>query len=395
MNIILRHWIAALTLSVAWLASSANELIIDGTAIIRDGNVAEAREQAIRSALARAAESRNARISAQSTVGPNATLETTQLSTTACIENNETLAERHQDNELIVTLRVRIAEDGKCSNTPNTTSACQGSLVNRIAVTGFALEFPEQKSSDELPMLSRLTASELAGKIIRRGNLLADFEENLLPYRSPAHAPEALMGRRDSETPFANIARRLRAQYVLSGIYRDFGITRNIFGIATSRRIEIEAFLHDGAGGQLLARQRFAAIAYGDVRLAAKPEFGTPTFYHSDLGSTLGIIFDQVASWAENQAACQPFIARVLKTEKQRVWIDAGAESRLSAGDSLTLHSWREPAVTSENGISLGKEKQAQASATVIHVYPKFSVLELKDAPKRIEIRQGDVLYAQ
>lgn len=390
----LREWLAAAVLLTSWANAPAADVVVEGTALIRHGDVAQAREQAVRRALARAVESKEVRVSAQTTVLPGAALEAVQVRATACTEDSQQLGERRQGDELTVTLRVRVAENGNCRR--DVASTCRPSYTNRIVVTGFAMEYPEQKLAEERSGLSRLTAIETTKKIVRRGRLLAEFEENVFPYRSPAHAPDPLMYRSDSETPFAAVARKQRGQYVLSGVYRDFGLsTSNPWWPRQSRRIEIEAFLHDGANGEVLARERFTTEAVGNVSLAAKPEIGSGAFYRTDLGRTWGELLDRLAAWAEEEAACLPFLARVLNTEGSQIYIDAGAESGLAAGDSLNLHNWREPPVQSATGLALGREKRPGANATIRHVYPKFSVLELTDAPQRIDIRKGDVLYAR
>ena len=75
--------------------------------------------------------------------------------------------------------------------------------------------------------------------------------------------------------------------------------------------------------------------------------------------------------------------------------IDGGAESGLSNGDTLTIHSWKEPPVRSANHLPLGKEKTVRSSASVRAVYPRFSVIQIVDAPAKFKVSAGDVLYAQ
>lgn len=90
-----------------------------------------------------------------------------------------------------------------------------------------------------------------------------------------------------------------------------------------------------------------------------------------------------------------PFIARVLKVQENQLHIDSGAESGLSAGDTLSLHQWKEPPVRGDNHFVLGREKFAKATVRIRSVYPNFSIGELVEAPKGLEIVPGDVLYAE
>jgi hypothetical protein len=366
----------------------AEEIVVEGSAQIVGGDLGQARELATRRALARAAEFNGARVSSQALVRQGAAMETVQVSASACTENAEQLSEKVKDGELTVVIKVTVLETGACNRT------CQRAYVNRIVVTAFAMEFPEQKLPSEDSRISSFTAIELSKKIVRRRRLLSEHESTVFPYRSATRAPEPMMTLKDNETPFAILARKHRGQYVVSGIYRDFGL-QGLSWLPQSRRIEIEAFLHDGANGEVLARKTFARLALGSVELTNKPVIGTPQFYEGALGRAWGGVLDEISQWVETQASCMPFIARVLQAKGNVIHIDAGAESGLSVGDSLSVHNWRDPPVQSVTGLALGREKSARTNASIRSVYPKFSILELTDAPHRIEVRDGDVLYAQ
>jgi hypothetical protein len=261
-------------------------------------------------------------------------------------------------------------------------------------VTGIAMEFPEQKLASETSRLSQLTAVELSRKIKQRRRLLSDFNSTAFPYVSPARAPEPYLAPSDSETLFSSLARNFRAQYVLSGIYRDFGLNGPL-GLPVKRRIEIEAYLHDGINGEVLAQRSFVREVMGFVLLSAKPPIGSDAFYRSHLGSAWGALLEEIAAWTETQAACLPFSARVLKVNGAQIHIDSGAESGLSAGDTLNLHNWKEPPILGMNGLLLGKEKKINASASIRTVYPRFSIIEISELPAGLEVKAGDILYAQ
>ena len=175
---------------------------------------------------------------------------------------------------------------------------------------------------------------------------------------------------------------------MLAGVYRDFGIS------GRTRRIEIEAFLHDGANGAVLARRTFSRTAKGNILLGNSGPIGSPQFYADDLGRAWGALYADIAAWVEASATCLPFMARVLKIQDGQLQIDAGAESGLSAGDTMSLHQWKEPPVRGEDNLVLGREKFVKATVRIRSVYPNFSIGELVEAPKKLEIAPGDVLYA-
>lgn len=365
----------------------AAEIVVEGSAVILDDDVGLARELAIRRALARAAEFKSANVSSQALVRQGVASETVQVSATACTENAEQISEKVVDREITVVMKVTVLEVGACHK------ICRRAYVNRIVVAAFAMEFPEQKLPSEDARISSFTAIELSKKIALRERLLAEHESTVFPYRSASRAPEPMMTPKDSETPFAVLARRNRGQYVVSGIYRDFGL-RGSAWLSQHRRIEIEVFLHDGANGEVLGRRRFVQEASGSVQLSNSPVVGSAQFYEGDLGRAWGGLLNQISAWVDAQASCLPFIARVLQVKERLIHIDAGAESGLSVGDSLSVHNWRDPPVQSATGLVLGREKKIRTNASIRSVYPKFSILELTDLPKPIDVREGDILYA-
>ncbi|MDR2625493.1 MAG: flagellar assembly protein T N-terminal domain-containing protein [Zoogloeaceae bacterium] len=384
----------------------AEEVEVEGRALIGPEGLAAARETATRRALARAAELHSARVSAQSQVHPDKVIEVAQVNSRACTGNAHPLNERVEGNELAVKLRVQVdactGEDGEDGE--DERSACEKNYLNRLVVTGFAFEFPEQLVEEWdgrlLPRANRqriesLTAMELARALDRGGHVLAVFDGEAFPYASPARAPAPHLPRSGLETPFAALVRMRQAQYVLSGVYREFGLHER-----RERFIEIEAFLHDGVNGAVLARQRFqmkvSVPGRGAAIFANLPTVGTRAFRETSFGRTWTNLIEKIARWAEGQASCFPFVARVVKVEGRSLQIDAGAESRMSPGDRLVLHLVRSPPpVLDFSGRLLGWEKQVRAAVLLRAVYPAFSIAELVDAPEGIEVNPGDLLYAQ
>lgn len=382
----------ALFLCLFLSAASAAEVVVEGSALVIDNDIGQARELATRRALARAAESHAATVSAQSSVRPNATQELVQVAASACTRDVQPLSETVRDGELTVVLRVTVLDQSDCQ------SSCQRSTINRVVVTRFALEYPEQMLPTENISVSTVSAVETAKMIVRVGRLLADYDDALAPYRSVARAPETYPGPMDKETPFTSLARERRGQYVLAGVYRDFGVRKkpSLLWSSNCRRMEIEAFLHDGANGAALARRTFVREACGDVTFDNKYPVGSAAFYANDPGRTWGLLLVDVARWASEEAACLPFVTRVIKTEGAKIYVDAGAESRLSAGDTLSVQTWREPPVRAITGVPLGQEKYPRATAVIKSVYPKFAIAELIETPKGgVLLKPGDLLYAQ
>lgn len=385
----LLRWLLLLVLYALATVCAAAEVIVEGSAPIRDGDVGKAREIAVRRALARAAESHGAVVNSQTTVRAGSALETAQVRASACTGESQIIAESIKNDELIVTVRVTVQASGSCA------VRCQRSYINKLVVTNFAFEFPDHLLPSERAILRYYSAGETARMIRKHQRLLVDFDSLSFPYESPARAPEPFMGKGETETPFAVLARKHRAQYVLSGVHRDFALSQKTWG-RLNRRIEIEVFLHDGATGGLLDKRSFAREAVGDVVLTDASLIGSPGFYKSDVGKVLGAQIEDIARWAEDRVACLPFMARVIKSEGRTLHIDAGAESGLSVGDTLNLHIWRDNDVRGISDQGLGREKSFQTTAALKTIYPRFAIVELIETPKKQEpIHIGDLLYSQ
>ena len=368
----------------------AAEVVVEGRAPIRNGDIGEARELASRRALAQAVEMHSARVSAQTLFHDGNVMESAQVSSSGCTENSKLLTETVGESEISVRLQVMVREAGACQQ------SCKQSTVNRVLIAGFPVEHPEQILPTENSWLTNLTPVELARWVGKRRQVLVAFDAKAFLHGTPTRAPEPNLSPTDVESPFVTLARRHRAQYVVAGVYRDFSIRSNRF-YGQTRRIELEVYIHDGVNGAVLDSKVFAGTAEGHVTLHPKPAVGTPEFYASDLGRPWGRIMNDVADWVIDKATCLPFVTRVLKTEGTKIYLDAGADSGLSLGDTLVLHTWRTPPnpVRDEADLPLGQEKFSRVTASIKHRYPEFSIAELVEAGHSIKIAPGDLLYAK
>jgi hypothetical protein len=375
----------------------ATETIVEGRAIIDQDGLAVAREVATRRALARAVESHSARAGAQSRTQAEMA-EAARGNANACARDVQPLGERIDGDALTVTLRVRI-DACDVPQAPD-NAACEKAYINRLVVTGFAFGLPgqlvEEWDGRLLPRrgwqgIESLTAVELARALERGGHVLAVFDDGAFPFASPARAPTPRLSADSPGAPFTALARTHQAQYVLSGVYRAFDLTRQ------ERRIEIEAFVHDGANGAVLARRRFQTVVSGSDGLGAtifpnRPAIGARAFRETPFGRAWTELIGEIARWAEGQASCFPFIARVMKVEGRTLQIDAGAESRMNPGDTLALHLLRPPPAPDLSGRLPGQEKPVRAIVLLRAVYPAFSIAELIGAPDGLRVNPGDLV---
>jgi hypothetical protein len=366
-------WILSGLAVGAAATAQTSEAVVEGRALVGPEGLAATHEMATRHALARTAESLSAKVSAQTGGREDVAFET-----------------------------VRQGDDGRGA------PVCEKAYINRLLVTGFAFEFPEQWVEEWdgrlLPRVNgqrieALTAIELARALERDRHVRAVFDGDVFPYASPSRAPLPYLPTGSLETPVVALARERQTQYVLSGIYRGFGLEKT--PPWHKRLIEIEAFLHDGANGAVLARQRFQTEVSGMIRpgdafsVFNTPAIGTRAFQKTSFGGKWTALIEDIARWAGAQASCLPFIARVMKVEGHLLQLDAGAESRMTLGDTLMLYILRQPPVFDLSAHLLGQEKQMRATVSLRAVYPAFSIAELIEMPDELTVAPGDLVYTQ
>jgi hypothetical protein len=297
------------------------------------------------------------------------------------------LKETISNDALTVTMNVVVNEPG------SETTSCPSNYLKKVVVLDFGFEFSDQVLPSEKPIFKYKTAGEIARAIRKHQRLQVDFEGMSFPYFSPSSAPEPFIQNSEKGNPFVEKADAHKAQYVISGVYRDFGI-REETANNQSRRIEIEVFLHDGANGTLLDKKTFVSSASGSVVLSENPELGTPLFYQTDFGKVWGKELDAIAKWTEEKVTCLPFISRIIKVEGHQLYINSGSDSGFYAGDTLNVQISKKSDSTKIDHIYIGTEKDFQSSASFVSIYPSFSILEMIEKPEtNAKVRVGDLLY--
>ncbi len=258
--------------------------------------------------------------------------------------------------------------------------------MRKVLVTAFPLRYPEQLKAGEYMGWAQTTGAELARQFGAAGRLrVAALPENF-PFEEAAAAPEI---ERDAQGKprIVEWARRERAQYVLSGVFIDFGTARK-WQVVPERQMSIEAYLYDGIDGRLLARQRFDRPLLLDGALPKNVAPGTRDFASSRLGNAYNALLGDIGRWATDEIACRPFPLRVTQVDGQRLHLDAGRDGGLAVGMELSTTTRPERVMA---GGSLNRKQVAPA--TIRQVDAESSIADVP--PQRIppKFSVGDILY--
>lgn len=269
---------------------------------------------------------------------------------------------------------------------PSPQSACVGQPLRKVLVTAFPLRYPEQLKSGEYMGWAQTTGEELARLLGKTGRLRVAAAAESFPFDEASAAPE--VERNAQGTPrIVEWARRERAQYVLAGVFRDFGTAKKWL-VASERQIDIEAYLYDGIDGRLLARHAFGRQLMMDGALPKGVSPGTHAFSNTRLGQAYNALLAEVGRWAADQTVCQPFPLRITRVDGLNLHFDAGRDSGLATGTALSTTTRAQTVLA---GGSLNRKHMP--IATLREVDADYSVAEVAPLRNPPTFRVGDVLY--
>lgn len=150
----------------------------------------------------------------------------------------------------------------------------------------------------------------------------------------------------DPRTQVVTLAREFDAQLVVAGRIENLRSEENVARIGSfkpvplpgddKRTIESSLEVYDGPTGARIRHAAFSALLEGEVlnplRVPLPGEFGD-----SDLGKALAAVVHSQGEAVEDETACLPMQARIVRIERHEVHIDAGFSSRLQPGDRLKV----------------------------------------------------------
>jgi hypothetical protein len=263
---------------------------------------------------------------------------------------------------------------------------CKGEPQRRVLVTAFPLRYPEQIKSGGFMDWAAVTGVALSNALEKGTRVKAGFSVAQFPFVSAELAPELEL--RGGTPMVIDWAKKAGAQYVVAGIFKDFGVSK-VAAVLPERNVRVEAYIFDAYQGKLVARREFSQqLFFGDIPQNVLP--GTRTFDSTRLGKTFNALIVEMTRWAEETVTCQPFPVKVLRADKTGIQIEGGSDRGFKKG--MTLQAWlpgteqpRHPGVpASSRQIPTLVVKEAQLNSSLAEI-PQQRFL-----PK---VTAGDVLY--
>lgn len=231
--------------------------------------------------------------------------------------------------------------------------ACGSVYRKKIVATGFPVMNPDQISSSESQDLFAGIPREINNRLMETGEFIGRNLTNTVLYSRPDMAPEILPSTMYIGSSIQNIARQYDAQFVLSGVIRDFKIesTEYVRGsglfaeiksmvrdMVGRRGIGIDVYVHDGFTGALLFQHRYSDSILGDVSLPAGYTVGSERFDSTPAGHKITRIIKQASEDIYGVFNCYPFASRVTQVVGKHIIIAAGAQDKVKPGDQFKIY---------------------------------------------------------
>lgn len=377
-----RRSLAGIVAALSCTAALALEVVAEAEAPIVNDDLVLARQTALRRAMATAVEQETGLLQSTTIATSSGTETRTTLTPQGRALGARILSEHVARGQLRLTAEVTLAEPGR-------TPACQNPPKRKLVVSSFPMLYPEQVRYGHYTGWPRTTAEELSRLVNGRGKLLAGALPGQYPFPSAESAPATES--RGGIPVQVEWARKERAQYVLAGVIRDFGLATQAL-VIPERQMAIEAYLYDGISGELVARREFIRQLSFSWSMPKNVAPGSKEFRESRFGERYYELLSDIGQWAENSLSCLPFAARVIRVDGRQLYLDTGSDAGLEPGQELVL-SQLAAGSKAANGEALPGERSVVAGVVVRQVFPRHSTAEITAKKNVPTVRVGDVLY--
>ena len=218
--------------------------------------------------------------------------------------------------------------------------------------------------------------AELSRRMGKSRQYLSTSSRYSLPKSDEASQQQAMM----------QIAGETGAQFLISGLVLDAGISHG------KRHIEIELKVYDGFTGIPLLSRRFEDKTYGDKLVGISKPFGSSEFFDTDFGRAINRMINTSVKGIQAALANVPFAAHIVRTDGDKILIDAGSNSLLKPGYQLAAYtSESHNPVNDLLGAKLGDVERPADVITLTDVQPQFSIGQLSHDAATIGVNAGNV----
>ncbi|HQT04767.1 MAG TPA: flagellar assembly protein T N-terminal domain-containing protein, partial [Thiotrichales bacterium] len=384
-------WIGLLSLfsSVCFAQSPCVE--VEGVAQIEQGDLAYARQMAIRDALAQAALSTNVRVNAQSETQNFAlTRQSAQFAAQQRVTSMKVLSEVQEGNTIRVSVSACLTDEAKVC--PNYIAR----YVPKVAIASVAVQ-DEYSVKDILDV-----APGYQGELFNRLWSSGQRNVELLHTASDLYVGRPIVPNLSS-TMLQTASDRTLAQYLVLTVIRSAdweveqsavaGEIRKAFRFdkePTQRTVSVEWYVIDLIQERLLVQgNAFKKVGDADVRVGRDKPFASRQFFVTPTGKLFDYVLNEQVASIQESLACAPISATIAEVNQDKVVVPISIDSGVAQGDVLAVYS-RTSRPYRIGAIELGTDLEPTAFIRVQKVLPRFIVGQFEG--KKGLVQAGDIV---
>jgi hypothetical protein len=365
------------------LSVSASPLEAEGVATVSAGNLARARQVAIRDALEQLGLRSGARVdvAAGASTRGGKTFESSRVQPAADFERYTVLREWQTGQMLHVRIAVK-DEDARPRGSVNLA------YKKKLVVTPFHVRRSPQL--DDIDDIATRLPQELLRRMTGGGAFLGKESPYVISPGSSGPSADTAAVRR--------IAAMYESQFVVSGEIVDASNFDKpaYFGLINkdARRIEIAFYVHDGLTGVLLAQRRALVEQVGERRVGRDKPFGSASFAATPFGGAILRALDEGIAGITADIAALPFMAKVVQVQGERIVIDAGSTSSVAPGDQLVIYRAdpRQQIYGADPLAPLGTVETPVGTVAIVQVQPGFAIGTVTPSAAAKQVSAGDMV---
>ncbi len=393
-----------LTLALSSFQAEAKWLEATGQASIQHQDLVSARRAAIRDAIQQVSLQAGADVSSFQQMTDGAiTADNLRVSSNGTVQDINILKEEIRDGIMYLTISADVITE---NNTCGTESS--NDYLRSAAISSFYLADPQSTTFGGFYKISQKLPADLSRRLSSQQRLRVLDASEFQVYNRPETIPTSVT-EQGTLTTAVSTAGKLGVQYVVSGVIRDISMVRPDLLREKSyieqirdkmqyedkrfeRRFQMDIYVHDGFSGSMVYSQRYDTQGNWNVPLNEKPGFGAISFWNSDYGQKVNTVMEQAAEDLQASLGCQPFMAKITRTDGRNVYINSGADAGLRPGDTLNIYRLSTFYDNQQNPYT--ELENVKLVLTLKKVQPFFARGQVATDPDKIGIQQGDVVIA-
>lgn len=396
--------LTSLMLALPLQAAIPRTIEAEGTAIITNGDLITARRTAVNQAAEIATRQAATYVSSSSETRDGTLIsDNTRISSSGLLQDIHVIEEQLKGNELTVRIRAQVSATQGCPGGLEETS-----YQRNIAFTAFPMTQPLQANAGGLHQIATLLPELLARELKQQPGFNSHAATQLTLHPNLNNAPTQML----DDGTLSNLQRnteQTNMQYIVSGVIRDISqrspqgayepnILVDLYHrVDTNNERNLRAFImdvyiHDALSGGLVWQNRYMTAGRWNAGQQLTG-FATDAFWQQDYGQKVRRTMRQTVADINDALRCEPFTARITRTEQNRVWINAGELSGINPGDRLSVY--RRYTHYDAMQIAYPEFTNTQRTLTIDSVQPNFASGTLNSGAGEINIQRDDIVKSQ